>query len=117
MSVPSAKTDRWRSLTYVGLMLGLTAGTIPLNRLAWTLTPWIHTLLESIATLFALVIGSIALVRYYSQKSIAFFLLGAGFLGAGLSDGFHAVITSPACGNCDPPSLLGLVTWSGYISD
>ncbi|HMD49468.1 MAG TPA: PAS domain S-box protein, partial [Bryobacteraceae bacterium] len=77
----------------------------------------IHTLLESIATLFAFLIGGIALVRYYAHKSIPYLLLGTAFLGAGISDGFHAVVTSPTCAGCDPPYLLGVAAWSAYISD
>ena len=117
MSVWIANTVWRRNVTYVALILALVASAFPLNKLAWAGEAWVHTLLEAVATLFAFVIGSISLVRYYAQKSIPYLFLGMGFLGAGLQNTFHAVVTSPACVNCDPPSILGLVSWSGYISD
>ena len=106
-----------RNLAYVTLALCLAAASFPVTKSAWGGNAWIHTVLESIATLFAVLIGGIALVRYYAQKSIPYLLLGTAFLGAGISDGFHAVVTSPSCGACDPPYLLGLISWSDYISD
>jgi diguanylate cyclase (GGDEF)-like protein/PAS domain S-box-containing protein len=117
MSASTASTVRRRATTYVSLMLGLAAASLPLAKLGWSGNAWIHTILESIATLFAFLIGGIALVRYYAQKSIGYLLLGTAFLAAGSSVGFHAVVTSPSCGACDPPYLLGVISWSGYISD
>ena len=117
MSASSASPVRRRATAYVLLMLGLAAASLPLTKLGWSGNAWIHTILESIATLFAFLIGGIALVRYYAQKSIGYLLLGTAFLGAGLSVGFHTVVTSPSCGVCDPPYLLGAISWSGYISD
>jgi diguanylate cyclase (GGDEF)-like protein/PAS domain S-box-containing protein len=116
MSVWSASSVRRRNIAYVALSIGLIAGSVPLVRLGWTGDAWIQTLLESIATFLAFVIGTIALVRYYAQKSVSYLFLGSAFLAAGIPDCFHAVITSPSCAACGPPSLLGLVSWSGYIS-
>jgi len=76
----------------------------------------IHTILETIATLLAFVIGAIALVRYYSQKSASYLILGSGFLGAGLLDGFHTVVTSEFCAGCSPSSLAALIPWTGALS-
>ncbi len=51
-------------------------------------------MLETIATVLAVVIGAMALVRYYNQKTTFYLILGSGFLCAGLLEGFHAVVTS-----------------------
>ena len=117
MSASSASTVRRRNVAYVSLTFGLAASTLPLSKLGWSGNAWIHTMLEAIAALFAFLIGGIALVRYYAQKSIPYLLLGTAFLAAGLSEAFHTVVTSPSCGACDPPYLLGVISWSGYISD
>ncbi len=117
MSVWSASSVGRRNLAYLALSAGLIAASVPLSRLAWNGDAWIHTLLEFICTFLAFVVGTIALVRHYAQKSAPYLVLGGAFLGAGLSNCFHAVVTAPSCAACTPPLLLGLVSWSGYISD
>jgi diguanylate cyclase (GGDEF)-like protein/PAS domain S-box-containing protein len=84
--------------------------------LAWIGDPWIHTLLEAISTLLALILGGVALVRGYTRKSLSYLVLATAFLGAGLLDGLHAVITSPACAHCPPSSLPDLMPGSEVIS-
>lgn len=54
-----------------------------------------HTLMEAVATLLAFLVGTLALVRYYSRKQITFLLIGCGFLGAGILDLNHLVGTLP----------------------
>jgi len=64
-------------------MFGLAAAPLPLSKLGGSGNAWIHTMLEAIAALFAFLIGGIALVRCYAQKSIPYLLLGTAFLAAG----------------------------------
>src|SRR5580704_3508562 len=104
-----------RSMAFAALSVGLAAGSIPLHQLAWTADAWIHTVFETIATVLAFAVGAIALVRYYTWKSLSYLLLGTAFLGAGLLDGFHDVVTSPLCPHSSPSSLEDLVAWSGFI--
>ena len=54
--------------------------------------------METAATLLALLIGLMALVRFYSKKNNTFLFIGAGFLGTALLDGYHAVVTSSGFG-------------------
>lgn len=54
----------------------------------------LHTLQETIATLLALQVAAIALVRHYSRRSNRFLLLGAAFLGTAFLDAYHAFSTS-----------------------
>jgi signal transduction histidine kinase/ActR/RegA family two-component response regulator len=72
--------------------------------------------MEVIATQLALTIGAIALVRYYAKRSSTFLLLGAGFLGAGILDAYHALITSSFMAGHTPSSLSALTHWSGTVA-
>jgi PAS domain S-box-containing protein len=111
-----ANPSRRRSLAYVALGLGLTAVRVPVGQISWVGNAEIHTFLETIATLLAFVIGAMALVRYYTRKTAAYLILGSGFLGTGLLDGYHAIVTSPFCTDCTPSSLSALIPWTGAIS-
>ncbi len=51
----------------------------------------LHDILEALSTLLAFVVGSLALVRFYSRKRGTFLFLGTGFLGSGLIDLFHTL--------------------------
>ncbi len=53
-----------------------------------------HTIWEFISTTLALIVGSLSLVRFYSKKQETFLFIGTGFLGTGLLNGYHAVMTS-----------------------
>lgn len=55
-----------------------------------------HTMMETIGTLLAFLVGALALVRYYSRKQVTFLLIGCGFLGAAILDLNHVVGTIPA---------------------
>jgi PAS domain S-box-containing protein len=88
---------RERATLYVVLLVVLFAGSILLRQnLVWETGPTAHSILESVATLLAFIIGGLALVRYYSKKQITFLLIGCGFLGAGFLDLNHALTTSSA---------------------
>ena len=91
-----ANPPRRRSLAYVALGLGLLAVRVPVGHITWVGNAEIHTILETIATLLAFVTGAMALVRYYSQKTAAYLIVGSGFLAAGFLD--------------------ALIPWTGIIS-
>ena len=57
-----------------------------------------HVIWEFISTTMALIVASLSLVRYYSKKQRTFLFIGTGFLGTGLLNGYHAVITSTLLG-------------------
>ena len=65
-----------------------------------------HVIWEFISTTLALIVASLSLVRYYSKKQRTFLFIGTGFLGTGLLNGYHAVMTStllgPAAGAPEP---------------
>ena len=105
-----------RSLAYAALSLGLLAVRVPLGRVTWVGNAELHTFLEAIATVLGLMISAMALVRYYSQKTAFYLILGCGFLGAAVLDGFHAVVTSSFCAACTPSSVTALIPWTGALS-
>src|SRR5271166_2929686 len=105
-----------RSLAYAALVLGLLGARISLRHFTWVGNAEIHTILETVATLLALVTGAMALVRYYSQETVTYLILGSAFLGAGLLDGSHTVVTSSLCTECTPSSLSALIPWTGTLS-
>ena len=57
-----------------------------------------HVIWEFISTTLALIVGSLSLVRFYSKKQETFLFIGTGFLGTGLLNGYHAVMTSGLIG-------------------
>src|SRR5208337_1337033 len=105
-----------RGVAYALLAVLLIAGAIPASGIRWRGNAEFHTLLEVIATQLALMTGAMALVRYYTKKSTMFLLLGSGFIGAALLDGYHAVITSSFLAGRTNSALSALVPWSGAIS-
>ena len=68
-----------------------------------------HVIWEFVSTTLALVVGSLSLVRYYSKKQDTFLFIGTGFLGAGVLNGYHAVMTSVLVGG----GATGLQTADG----
>ena len=68
-----------------------------------------HVIWEFVSTTLALVVGSLSLVRYYSKKQDTFLFIGTGFLGAGVLNGYHAVMTSVLVGG----GAMGLQTADG----
>jgi signal transduction histidine kinase/DNA-binding response OmpR family regulator len=113
---PSPAQVRVRMSVYAGAVAVLMVGPFLLQRVTWRSTVDFHTLLETIATQMAIVAGAMALVRYYAKKSVTFLFVGAGFLGAGVLDGYHAVITSTLFRTNVPSALPTLLPWSGAAS-
>jgi hypothetical protein len=105
-----------RSLVYALLCAVLLLASLPLRHFSWHGRAELHTLLETIATVLALVTGTMALVRYYTRKSSTFLVLGSGFLGTALLDFFHAVLTSSFLAGRTHSTLLALIPWSGATS-
>jgi signal transduction histidine kinase/DNA-binding response OmpR family regulator len=103
-------------LQYTLLASAVFLGAYPAHRASWRGNAELHTLLETISSLLAFTAGAMALVRYYAKKSSAFLLLGSCFLGAGLLDAYHGLITSPFLAGLTPSALSALTPWSGAVS-
>ena len=84
-----------RATVYWILVLVLLGGAILLRASPWSTGLTLHTIMETVATAFAFIIGALALVRYYSRKQSTFLFIGTGFLGTAFLELNHAIITSP----------------------
>ena len=102
-----------RSIEYILLSAALLAGAFVFHGMTWRSTGEMHTLLEAIGTVLALIGGAMSLVRYYTKKSRAFLLFGSGFLGTALLNGYHAAVTSSFLAGKTPSGLTALSLWSG----
>ena len=72
----------------------------------------LHTIIETVATVLALVVGVLALVRHYSKPDTTLLVIGAAFVGTASLDGYHAVVTSGAFSALLPSAPASLIPWS-----
>jgi hypothetical protein len=98
----------------ITLILGAIAPFVA--RAGWHGTPEFHTVLEVIATEMALIIGILALASYYARHSRMLLLIGSGFIGSGLLDGWHALVTSTLLVRHMPSGFPAISHWSGSMS-
>ncbi len=108
--------QRKRILLYWGLSLSLLIGYLLLREVPWRSDAQFHTLLEVIATLLALMVGAVALVRYYSRPVNSYLFVGTGFLGTAFLDGYHTVVTSTWLSVYAPSLPAALIPWSWVAS-
>ena len=69
-----------RRFTYLGLFAALFLSYLILRDSTWQSSAQLHTVMEAVATFLALLVGVMALVRFYSKKINIFLFIGAGFL-------------------------------------
>ena len=112
MRVPSV----WRATTYAALAIGLSVGYLILRGASWQGSAQLHTLMETVASLLALTVGTIALLRFYGRKNNTFLFIGSGFLGTAFLDGYHAIVTSSHFASDFPSAPASLIPWSWIAS-
>jgi len=105
-----------RAYSYIGLSIALIAIYGLLYDSQWIGSTLLHTIMEVIATLLAFTIGTLALVRYYSFKQTLYLYIGAGFIGTGFLDCYHAVVTSSFFHQLFPSPPPSLIPWSWVAS-
>ncbi len=105
-----------RALTYWIVGIGLFISALLGHNLEWRGSSQLHTIMEVIATLLAVIVGAMALVRYYSKENTVFLFVGVGFLGTAFLDGYHAVVTSAYFRPFMPSDLPHLIPWSWVAS-
>jgi PAS domain S-box-containing protein len=91
------------------------AGT-GLQAIEWEGSRDLHSVLESVATILAFVVGVLSLVRFYANGSVIHLWAGAGFIGTGLLDGSHAVLTSTWFEKFASSAPDSLIPWSWNAS-
>lgn len=99
-----------RVASYWIVGFGLAAVFLVVRNSTWQSSAQLHTVMEAIATVLALVVGGMALARFYSKKNNTFLFIGAAFLGTSFLDGFHAVVTSEFFSPLLPSDLPSLIT-------
>ena len=95
---PQEPPKQWSAKIYWLLLAGLFGAASVIRFFALEDNPARHVIWEFISTTIALVIAGLALVRFYSKKQPTFLFIGTGFLGTGLLNAYHAVVTSTLIG-------------------
>lgn len=107
---------RSRAVTYAVFCAVLVVGFLAVRDSTWQSGPMFHTLLESLATLLALIVGVLALIRFYSKKTNTFLFIGSAFLVTAFLDGYHTIVTSAPVASMLPSTLPSLIPWSWVAS-
>lgn len=109
------RTPRHDVWLLVLFALGLATGPL-LSRVAWRSHADLHTLLEALACLLAVGVGLGALARHRRAPSDLWLLMGIGFLGTGLLDAYHTLLTFSHFSSLFPSELDTLAPWSWLAS-
>ena len=113
---PGIDGARRRVVAYALIAVALTAGAAAVAMSDGRGGAGVHTLLETAATLLAVIVGAMALVTYYARGERRFLFVGGGFLGAALLDGYHAIVTSALFAPYLPSASPSLIPWSWIAS-
>ena len=108
---PDALASR-RVKIYIFLSVFLAISYYFLSGIPWETTSFFHTVMEIIASLLAIIVGSIALVRYYAKKSLTYLFIAMGFLGSGLLDTYHTLVSAAPIAPLFPSGIQELFIWS-----
>jgi len=92
------------------------AGGVVLRSVDYNSNAETHLVLEAIATVLAMVVGVLALVRHYSKRDTTFLIIGAAFFGTAFLDGYHAIVTTSTVSAMLPSELSSLIPWSWVAS-
>ena len=105
-----------RRLIYGATYVLLFVAFLFLRHSTWQGSTQLHTLMELAATLLALIVGILALMRFYAKKDNTFLFIGTGFIGTGFLDGYHTVVTSSVFMQYFPSPPPSLIPWSWLAS-
>ncbi|MDC0932719.1 MASE3 domain-containing protein [Arcobacteraceae bacterium] len=106
-----------RNIYYLLTIITLSIFFIISRDIVWRGSTTLHTIMEVIATILAIIIGISSLVRFHAKRDeVLFLFIGAGFLGTGFLDGYHATVTSEFFKNVYPSPPESLIPWSWVAS-
>jgi len=105
-----------RKATYIGCFISLVTVRLLLRDFTWQGGTELHALMEASASILALFIGIVTLMLFRGKKADLYPLIGIGFLGAGLLDGYHALLSAPWFADLLLSGLPSLMSWSGLAS-
>jgi len=98
----------------VGLVVVL--GMLALRQFPANFDFGFHTVLETIATMLAFIVGVVALVRHHAKHSTTLLIIGTAFLGAAVLDGYHGVFASGLMARIWPAAVPSSSPWSWLAS-
>lgn len=110
------RTGHRRVTIYVTHALALCLGYALLRNSSWQGSKELHTLMETIATILALLVGILALIRFSARKDVTFLFIGSGFIGTAFLDGYHTIVTSIWFDQFFPSPPPHLIPWSWIAS-
>ncbi len=115
LSIKQERTG-WTPVLYFGLAATVLVSAWSIRGSGWFPPPQAHALLETLCASTALTVGVMALIRNYTRKRATLFLVGTGFLGAALLDGYHAAVATSLIG--PGPHVLdnAIAEWSWLAS-
>ncbi len=107
---------RKRIITYLALFIVLFLGYFLIRGSNWQGSNHLHTIMETMATLFALSVGIVSIVLFYNRKNNMFLFLGVGFLSTAFLDCYHTIVTSELFVRVMPSTPYYLIPWSWNAS-
>jgi len=106
-----------RKIIYIIIAVFLTILYLYLRGSDWQGSKNLHTVMESVSTILAWMVGITSLIRFYSNKQEFLYLfIGAGFIGTGFLDAYHALVTSAFFDIYFPSPSESLIPWSWIAS-
>ena len=102
-----------RAFGFIVYTLVLSVSAFFLRYSTWHGSLDLHTVMEALSTLLAILVGAVALVRFYAKADTIFLLIGVGLVGTAALDLFHTIATSSSFINSFPTDadLLLRFTW------
>jgi diguanylate cyclase (GGDEF)-like protein len=106
-----------RLLTYLFVIIAsLLSYVILSHQSLWQGSAALHTVVEVISMVLAITIGGLALTQYHTKEDYLFLILGIGFIGTGLLDGYHAILTVENLHVHSHSNSIALYDWSWLSS-
>ena len=105
-----------RTRVFMAVLATMFAGYLLLRRSPWHGSTELHTLMELLATTLALFVGCLAFLRFHAKKNNTVLFIAGGFIGTGLLDAYHTVLTSHWFDQLWPSAPPALITWSWNAS-
>jgi len=103
-----------RTAAYCALAAGLLLLFLAVRPASWTVAPAVTGMLQLAASLVALAVGLLALVRYYTRKNDTLLLVGAGMIGTATLDAYHLLVASRLATALSPADPTVAEPWSWF---
>ena len=81
----------------------------------WYGTTVSHMVTEALASLLALIVGTMALVRYYARRESMYFYIAVAFFVVGLLDAYQAIVTTELLNLMSTSDISSIAGW-GWIA-